>query len=88
MDAREWIVDRAVLPHVVQAGARIAAVDGRIVAIDQLAAAPGASRLHGTLLPGFVDLQVNGAGGRSVDEASDDALDTVAAAVGRGGACA
>ena len=86
--ASEWIVDRAVLPDVVQAGMRIAAADGRIVAIDQDAAGPGAVRLRGTLLPGFVDLQVNGAGGRSVDEATPAALDAVAAAVLAGGAVA
>ncbi|MBL8754635.1 MAG: amidohydrolase family protein [Planctomycetes bacterium] len=88
MNAREWIVDRAVVPDTVLAGTRIAAVDGRITAIDRQAADPAATRLRGTLLPGFVDLQVNGAGGRSCDEGSDDALDTVAAAVANGGAVA
>ncbi len=88
MNASEWIVDRAVLAHAVQAGTRIAAVDGRIVAIDQQAASPHGKRLRGTLLPGFVDLQCNGAGGRSVDEATGEALDIVAAAVFRGGATA
>ncbi|MBL8728127.1 MAG: amidohydrolase family protein [Planctomycetes bacterium] len=88
MIASEWVVDRAVLPHVVQAGTRVAAVDGRIVAVDQVAAGPAATRLRGTLLPGFVDLQCNGAGGRSVDEGTPDALDAVAAAVFAGGAVA
>lgn len=88
VNAAEWIVDRAVLPHAVVAGSRIAAVDGRIVAVDHVAAGPGAVRLRGTLLPGFVDLQVNGAGGRSVDEATPAALATVAEAVWRGGAVA
>ncbi len=88
MSAAEWIVDRAVLPDTLQAGTRVAAVDGRIVAADQVAAGPGAVRLRGTLLPGFVDLQVNGAGGRSDDEATAQALDTVAGAVWRGGAVA
>ncbi|MGK0435608.1 MAG: N-acetylglucosamine-6-phosphate deacetylase, partial [Planctomycetota bacterium] len=87
--ASEWIVDRAALPHVVQAETRITAVDGRIVSVapsaggqqvsGQSASGPSASgpaavRLRGTLLPGLVDLQVNGAGGRSVDEASKEAL--------------
>ena len=76
------------LPDTVQAGTRIAAIDGRIVAVDQFAADPHAVRLRGTLLPGFVDLQVNGAGGRSVDEGTPDALDTVARAVWHGGAVA
>ncbi|MCA8952867.1 MAG: N-acetylglucosamine-6-phosphate deacetylase, partial [Planctomycetes bacterium] len=88
MIANEWIVDRVVLDDRIQAGARVAAVDGRIVAIDRSAAGATAPRLHGTLLPGFVDLQVNGAGGRSVDEATDDALETVARAVFDGGAVA
>ncbi len=88
MIATEWIVDRAVLPHVVQAGTRVAAISGRIVAVDQTAAGSGAHRLRGTLLPGFVDLQCNGAGGRGVDEGTTDALDTIAGAVWRGGACA
>jgi N-acetylglucosamine-6-phosphate deacetylase len=84
----EWIVDRAVLPEVVQAGTRITAQDGRIVAIDQQPGSADATTLRGTLLPGFVDLQVNGAGGRSVDEATPDALDVVADAVWQGGAVA
>lgn len=88
VNASEWIVDRAVLPHVVEAGTRLAAIDGRIVAIDHQAPGPAAIRLRGTLLPGFVDLQVNGAGGRSVDEATPEALAAVAAAVARGGAVA
>lgn len=80
--------DRAVLPHCVQVGTRITAVDGRIVAIDQVAGTGPADHLRGTLLPGFVDLQVNGAGGHSVDEATADALDAVARAVWHGGAVA
>ena len=86
--ARTWIVDRAVLPHTVVAGARVASVDGRIVAVDQMAAGADAERLRGTLLPGLIDLQVNGAGGRSVDEATPEALDVVAQAVFEGGAAA
>jgi len=84
--AEEWLVDRVVLPDRVLAGVRIAAVEGRIVAIDRMAAGPAAVRLRGTLLPGLLDLQVNGAGGRSVQEATTAALDTIAAAVWRGGA--
>lgn len=88
MNSIEWVVDRAVLPATLQHGTRIAAIDGRIVAVDQVAAGSAARRLSGTLLPGFVDLQVNGAGGRSVDEATPAALDAVAAAVFAGGAVA
>jgi N-acetylglucosamine-6-phosphate deacetylase len=90
--ARAWLVDRCVLPDVVAAGAHITAVDGRITSIDLVepaaAAGDAAQLLRGTLLPGFVDLQVNGAGGRSVDEATPAALDTVAEAVLAGSACA
>lgn len=88
MNAHEWLVDKLVTPDGILHGARVAAIDGRIVAVDRLAAGPGAERLRGTLLPGFVDLQVNGAGGRSVDEATPAALDTVAEAVRDGGAVA
>ncbi|MFK7738900.1 MAG: N-acetylglucosamine-6-phosphate deacetylase [Planctomycetota bacterium] len=88
MIASEWTVDRAVLPHTVQLRTRIAASDERILAVDQEPAAPGAPHLAGTLLPGLVDLQVNGAGGRSVDEATPEALNAVAEAVWAGGAAA
>lgn len=88
MNATEWIVDRAAMPDGMAAGTRIAAVDGRILAVDRIAPSSSAVRLRGTLLPGFVDLQVNGAGGRSCDEATPDALATVARAVWDGGAVA
>ena len=88
MNASEWLVDRIVLPDTVMASARIAAIDGRITAIDRGAAAPGAMHLRGTLLPGFVDLQVNGAGGHACDEATPAALDAISHAVWNGGAVA
>lgn len=88
MTETQWCVDRAVLPDAVLTGARIVARDGRIVAVDHGPAGPGAVRLQGTLLPGCIDLQVNGAGGRSVDEATPGALDTVSRAVAAGGATA
>jgi len=86
--ASEWIVASAVLPHVVQASTRITAQNGRIVTIDQMAPSRGTTHASGTLLPGFVDLQCNGAGGHSVDEATPEALDAVAEATWRGGAVA
>lgn len=85
MSGTELIVERAVLADVVLANARVLCADGRITAIEPTAAAP---TLRGSLLPGFVDLQVNGAGGRSVDEATPEALATVARAVFAGGAVA
>ncbi|MCK5943106.1 MAG: amidohydrolase family protein [Planctomycetes bacterium] len=88
MNASEWSAARAVLPDVVLASARVAARDGRIDAIDHQPPGRDGEQLAGTLLPGFVDLQVNGAGGRSVDEATPEALDVVARAVWDGGAVA
>ena len=88
MSNREWVYDRAVLPDVVQAATRVATCNGQIVHVDQAAPGPDVVRGAGTLLPGFIDLQVNGAGGRSVDEATPEALDAVADAVWAGGAVA
>lgn len=48
----------------------------------------GARRVAGILLPGAIDLQVNGAGGRGVEEATSAALDEVARAARAGGASA
>jgi N-acetylglucosamine-6-phosphate deacetylase len=86
--ATELVVDRAVLPDHVTVGARVVCADGRVQRIDTQAGGAGAGRLRGTLLPGLVDLQVNGAGGHSVDEATGAALDAIARAVWDGGAVA
>lgn len=76
-----------VLPHTLAAGAVVEVADGVIQRVGDLGTRPGqTTELEGTLLPGFVDLQVNGARGRSVDEATDEALDAVAEAVLAGGA--
>ncbi|MCB9876416.1 MAG: amidohydrolase family protein [Planctomycetes bacterium] len=88
MSSREWFVDRLVLPHCVKAGVRITARDGVVDDVGQRAPGAGAEHLRGTLLPGFVDLQVNGQGGRSVHEATPDALEQIARAVFAGGAVA
>jgi N-acetylglucosamine-6-phosphate deacetylase len=71
-------------------------VEGEGVLIENeriLAVGPGLSAdteevLEGTLLPGAIDLQVNGAGGRSVEEATPEALCVVAETVRSGGATA
>ncbi|MEC7583708.1 MAG: N-acetylglucosamine-6-phosphate deacetylase [Planctomycetota bacterium] len=84
----ELAVDRVALPCHLGIGNRIAIADGRIETIDQRPPGPEARRLQGTLLPGFIDLQVNGGGGRSVDEAVPEALDIVADSVWAGGSVA
>ena len=82
MSTIEWAFDRVVLPEVVRADARVTATDGQVTAVTESQPAEGAAqRVEGTAMPGFVDLQVNGAGGRSVDEATPEALDVVAEAV-------
>ena len=85
MPLSELIVDRVVLPDVVTATARVQCAGGRITAITPTTEPP---THRGTLLPGFVDLQVNGAGGCGVEELTDEALGTVARAVMQGGAVA
>lgn len=82
--------DALVEPGGISVGKRILVADGRVRALGDFAegAAERVLRLEGTLLPGFVDLQVNGMGGRGCDETDPDALDVVAAAAARGGASA
>ncbi|MCH2107035.1 MAG: amidohydrolase family protein, partial [Planctomycetes bacterium] len=62
--------------------------DGRIARVGADLAGDTEEHLEGTLLPGAIDLQVNGAGGRSVEEATPEALDAVAQTVRAGGATA
>lgn len=88
MSAVSWAVDKLVTADGILQGARVTAENGSIVALAAAAPAATDQRLRGTLLPGFVDLQVNGAGGRSVDEGTTEALDAVARAVAAGGAVA
>jgi len=80
-------VDRAVLPAKVVAGVRIKTSQGRIESVEAVTGA-GPDRKQGVLLPGMVDLQVNGAGGRDCAEGTPAALDTVAGTVWEGGAVA
>ncbi|HIF41907.1 MAG TPA: N-acetylglucosamine-6-phosphate deacetylase [Planctomycetes bacterium] len=65
--------------------------DNRIVAVGTQALSTAPDRVlevEGSLLPGLIDLQVNGAGGRGVEECTTDALNTVARTVWSGGAVA
>lgn len=81
--------DALVLDHGIAHGAVIAVEAGRVLGIGrEVPAANRAQPIEGTLLPGAIDLQVNGAGGRSVDEADAGALEAVSQAVGNGGAAA
>lgn len=59
---------------------------GRVTSVASDAQA--AAEVDALLLPGFIDLQVNGGGGRDVAEATAEALDAVADATWRGGAVA
>jgi len=61
---------------------------GRVVALGPARGGQVTQELEGTLITGPLDLQVNGAAGRGVDEASSEALDSIAAEVLRGGATA
>lgn len=90
LSATELLADRAALPAGICVRARIPVEAGRIATPSPAPArSSGAPEpLRGDLLPGFVDLQVNGAGGRSVGEATPAALDAVARAVWSGGAVA
>lgn len=77
MSSRFIQPDAVVLEQGLAPGAQIEIADGLVKAVH-LHRDSEAERIEGTLLPGFVDLQVNGAGGCSVQEATPEALDEVA----------
>ncbi len=69
---------------VIVEGSRISAVGAR----NEVAVPANAKRIEArgiTLVPGFVDVHVHGAGGHDVMEATPVALDAVAATLARGG---
>lgn len=83
--------EAAVLPEGVLRDAAIVVEGGRIRFAGAAGDAPGAERelrVEGTLLPGLVDIQVNGMGGRGCEEAREDALGIVARTAWTGGASA
>ena len=89
MGATLLLPDAMTLPHVVARGHAILIEDGSIRKIIDGGDQPEtATRLEGILMPGFLDLQVNGSGGRGVHELDVDALETVARSVWQGGAVA
>lgn len=90
MSARVLLPDAVVLPAGTETGVGVRFEAGRITAIGPAASLGDGpvESVRGVLLPGALDLQVNGAGGRGVDEATDEALDVVARTVLTGGATA
>ena len=62
--------------------------DGRIIGVGADQRGDTQEQLDGVLLPGAIDLQVNGAGGRSAEEATAEALEQIAQTVRSGGATA
>ncbi len=85
---QEYVADLAALEHSLVARARVVTEGGVIRSVDTETASDQAIHLQGTLLPGLIDLQVNGAGGHSVDELDVGALNTVAETVLVGGGAA
>ena len=69
--------DAAVLGTELVSGVQVETADGVVKGIHREREAE-ATRVPGTLVPGLVDLQVNGAGGASVQDATPEALDEVA----------
>lgn len=65
-------------PRARVAPALLRASAGRIVSVEHATSAEGAERLPGTVIPGLVDLQVNGWGHRNVLEASTHAVEDIA----------
>ena len=89
MSARVLLPDAVVLPGGLVRDTAVLVEAGQIVRVGSLAALGGAhpvERIEGSLLPGLVDLQVNGGYGRGVDEATEEALTATAASVLEGGA--
>lgn len=82
--------DAAVIDGALVTNASVLVEDGWIsaVGVDAEHSDAPQKRLAGTLLPGPIDLQVNGAAGHGVDEATPAALDAISVAVREGGATA
>lgn len=78
---------RALTPHEEIPGALIVVEDGKITAIgrrDEIQVPAGAKEILArdlTLIPGFVDIHVHGAGGHDVMSSTEEALSTVAKTV-------
>jgi len=90
MGATLLLPDAVVLDHGLACGQGVLVRDGIVVDVVAADAGHGAEvrRVPGTLLPGAIDLQVNGCRGRSVDEGTHEALQAIAEGVWDGGAVA
>lgn len=88
MDTTVLEPDAAVIDDRIVEGVRIRVAGDEIIEVGAFETEVPTRRIAGTLLPGVIDLQCNGAGGHSVDEATPDALDAVARQVAAGGAAA
>lgn len=58
-------------------GVAVLVEDGLVAAVVEATRAPGAARVAGLLAPGFVDVQVNGGGGKLLND--DPSIETMAA---------
>ena len=85
----KWLqADGAWLEGELVHGVSVGIWEGRIERIERGPAPGQARRVEGVLLPGAIDLQVNGAGGHGVELGTPEALDGVARTVHAGGASA
>lgn len=83
--------ERAILGDGAATAVAVRVLDGRITAIlrgEPPADWPKARRLRGTLMPGLVDLQVNGMGGAGFEAEDPAAFAVIAEAAARGAAAA
>jgi N-acetylglucosamine-6-phosphate deacetylase len=91
MTMQAIFADRAFTPHEEIADAVVIVDGGRIASVGrrgEIAVPAGAQRQEArglTVVPGFVDVHIHGAGGRDVMEATPDALSTVAGCVAKHG---
>ncbi|GAA5191239.1 N-acetylglucosamine-6-phosphate deacetylase [Ferrimonas gelatinilytica] len=86
MQAQHWQVERLFDGESFIDNAWITLSEGRVQAIGQGEAPPGAVVLTGTLVPGFIDVQVNGGGGVLFNDRPDaDAIAAIISAHARYG---
>ncbi len=79
MQAQHWQVERLFDGEKVIDNAWLTVVGGRVEAVGEGKAPAGATPLQGTLVPGFIDVQVNGGGGVLFNDRPDP--DAIAAII-------